>query len=276
MSKVPRELAEFMAHLTRLPSCVQHDGIGNAIRPVFFQTDYEEYLYATDGGTLFLVRFRGRTYGLTARHVFTGNGFDPSRLFVTREKFAKKGTPPAPVNGFYYPSAPRGAAAETDIEDLCVIEFDRDIAEDFFMASPYDMDRLPVGTSAVGHELAIYGVLKEKTTIVHGDEGKGDVIIGYCNLEYNDTTVATRDAILREAKAEFYAPAFRSVTGISGSPVYDKTAQKLCGMVTRGGMSGAKSQIRFIDIFDIAKFLEGISSGANEADYRKCIPGYQE
>src|SRR5882757_8015263 len=41
-----------------------------AIRPVFFQTEFEEFLYATHGGTLFLVSFRGKTYGLTCRHVF--------------------------------------------------------------------------------------------------------------------------------------------------------------------------------------------------------------
>jgi hypothetical protein len=76
--------------------------------------------------------------------------------------------------------------------------------------------------------------------------------------------------------AEFLAPAFSSVIGISGSPIYDKTAGKLCGMVVRGGMNGAKSDIRFIDIFDIKKFLEGISSGATGPDYEKIVPGYRE
>lgn len=276
VSDVPREIAELMARFAHSPSGVQHHGIGDAVRPVFFQTDYEEFLYATDGGTLFLVRFKGRIYGITARHVFTGNGFEPNRLFVTQEKYAKKGTPPAPVTGIYHPSAPHGAAAGTDIGDLCVIEFDEGMADDFFMASPYDMDSLPVGTSDAGHSLAIYGVLKEKTIIIHADEGGGDIVIGYCHLEYCDTTTATRDAVLREAKAEFLAPAFSSVIGISGSPIYDKTAGKLCGMVVRGGMNGAKSDIRFIDIFDIKKFLEGISSGATGADYEKIVPGYRE
>jgi hypothetical protein len=65
-----------------------------AVRPVFFQTEYDDFLYATDGGTLFLVRFlvryRDRDYGVTCRHVFTGNGFDPNRLFITPEKHAKR------------------------------------------------------------------------------------------------------------------------------------------------------------------------------------------
>ena len=41
-------------------------------------------------------------------------------------------------------------------------------------------------------------------------------------------------------------------------------------------MNGAKSDIRFIDIFDIKKFLEGISVGAAGTDYQKIVPGYRE
>src|ERR1019366_1780180 len=45
-------------------------GISEAIRPVFFQTDLDDFLYATHGGTLFLISFQGRSYALTCRHVF--------------------------------------------------------------------------------------------------------------------------------------------------------------------------------------------------------------
>ena len=41
-------------------------------------------------------------------------------------------------------------------------------------------------------------------------------------------------------------------------------------------MNGAKSDIRFIDIFEIVKFLEGISSGATATNYKKVVPGYRE
>jgi hypothetical protein len=276
MTDAPKVIAELMARLSTSPGRVLHHRIGDAVRPVFFQTEYEEFLYATDGGTLFLVRFKGRIYGITARHVFTGNGFEPNKLFVTRQKFAKKGTPPAPITGIYHPSSPGGAAVDGDITQICVIEFDEDIAPDFFMASPYDMDTQPVGSSVAGHSLAVYGVLKEKTAIIHADGKPGDIVIGYCQLEYTDTTLTTSDPILREAKAEFPAPGFTSVTGISGSPVYDKTTDALCGMVVRGGMIGAKSNIRFIDMFDIVRVLEGVSSGAAGANYKKIVPEYRE
>ena len=109
-------------------------------------------------------------------------------------------------------------------------------------------------------------------------EGGGDIVIGYCQLKYADTTgTATYDAVLREAKA-----------GISGSglqqhyrdqrlePVDDETAGKLCGMVVRGGMNGTMSDIRFIDAFDIKKFLEGINAGATGANYQKIMPEYRK
>ena len=61
-----------------------------AVRPVFFQTEYEEFLYATHGGTLFLVVFRGRVYGVTCAHVF--GDFPHGRLFVAQVKRAQKGS----------------------------------------------------------------------------------------------------------------------------------------------------------------------------------------
>jgi hypothetical protein len=276
MTDLPKEITEIMTNLTPSPGGVLHHSIGDAVRPVLFQTEYEEFLYATDGGTLFLVRFKGQIYGITARHVFTGNGFEPNRLFITQEKFAKKGTPPAPIKGICYPSLPHSAAKDTDIVDLCLIEFDQNLAPDFFGGSAYDIDTRPVGSSAAGHSLVVYGVLKEKTTIIHADGKPGDIVIGYCQLEYTDTTLRTYDPTLREAEAEFLAPVFSSITGISGSPIYNRTVGALCGMVVRGGMIGSKSTIRFIDMFDIARFLEGVGNGATDITYRKIVPEYRE
>jgi hypothetical protein len=87
-----------------------------AVRPVFFQTEFEEFLYATHGGTLFLVSFRGKTYGLTCRHVF--QDFALEQLFIAQEKQARKGSKPAPIKGICYPSAPVDGAVGTDRQPL--------------------------------------------------------------------------------------------------------------------------------------------------------------
>jgi hypothetical protein len=236
--------------------------IGEAIRAVFFQTDYEDFLYATHGGTLFIVSFRGREYGLTSRHVF--QDFEPGKLFITAEKHGQKGSMPAPITGLYYPTSPSDGAVDTDIIDICVIEFADDIAPDFFKGSAYIIDDETVGTSKPGHELQVVGVLKDKSSIV-----LPDISMGFCRLQLHDAGRSTSDPVLRQATAKFRDPSFDRITGISGSPVFDQSASTLCGMVVRGVMNGDECIIHFVDIFDIVRLLEGISTGAASTYYVK-------
>jgi hypothetical protein len=58
-------------------------------------------------------------------------------------------------------------------------------------------------------------------------------------------------------------------TGISGSPVYNQTAQALSGMVMRGGMTGSRCTIYYLDVRDIVHFLDALSRGATSAYYTK-------
>jgi hypothetical protein len=241
---------------------IQQD-FSDAVRPVFFQTDVEEFLYATHGGTLFLVTFRGRVYGVTCAHVF--GDFPHGRLFVTQEKQAKKGSKPGHITGLAYPSAPKDAAVDTDIIDLCLIQFSEDTSVDFF-TGPYVVDDRTIATSKPGHVLSVAGVLKEKTLI-----DPPDIEIGYCRLDFRDVGPSKSDPFLRCANAQFNNPAFTSVTGISGSPVYDRTADALCGMVMRGGMTGTRCTIYYLDVFDIVRLLEAVSRGAASAYYTKTL-----
>jgi hypothetical protein len=235
-----------------------------AVRPVFFQTEYEEFLYATHGGTLFLVVFRGRVYGVTCAHVF--GDFPHGRLFVAQVKRAQKGSLPGHVTGLAYPSSPRDDAVGTDVTDLCLIQFSDDTSPDFFR-SPYVIEERTVATSQAGHVLCVAGVLKDKTSIV-----LPDIDIGYCRLEFQDAGPCESDPFLRRAEAQFDNPAVTSVTGISGSPVYDQTAHALCGMVIRGGMTGSRCTIYYLDVFDIVRFLDSVSRGAESAYYTKPAP----
>jgi hypothetical protein len=237
----------------------------DAVRAVFFQTELEDFLYATHGGSMFLVNFRGRFYGLTCKHVF--GDFDASTIFITQEKHAKKGNMPAPVEGLYFPSAPVGDAAGSDVGDICVIRFADDIAPGFFGSSPFVFDEKTIGTSSVGHELHVSGVLKDKSEII-----PPDITMGYCHLVLHDVGVRTSDPFLRQATARFSNPEFDNIVGISGSPVFDHTANVLCGMAARGGMTGNECILYYIDIFDIARVLEGISVGASGASYTKMFP----
>src|SRR5262249_51768486 len=159
------------------------------------------------GGTLFLVKFRGRTYALTCSHVFAD--FRHGSLFITQEKQAKKGSKPAPIKTFCYPSSPRDDAVGTDLGDICIIEFENDLPPDFFAGSEYVIEDKTVITSKAGHILHVPGVLKEKTRIV-----PPDITIGYCRLEFRDAGTTSSDPTLRHATAQFWQPEFASVTGI--------------------------------------------------------------
>jgi hypothetical protein len=142
-----------------------------------------------------------------------------------------------------------------------------DITPNFFRDSPYIIDDQTVGTSATGHELHVAGVLKDKTQII-----PPDITMGFCRLEFRDVGVSTFDPIMRQAEAQFTNPGFDSVTGISGSPVFDQAANVLCGMVARGAIIGSsKCIIHYIDFFDIFRFLKGIRTGSTSTYYTKTL-----
>jgi hypothetical protein len=254
-----------MDHCTRSngDSMLPQD-FADAVRPVFFQTEFDEFLYATHGGTLFLVVFRGRVYGVTCAHVF-GN-FRPGQLFVTQEKLARKGSKPGHVIGLALASSPKDGAVGTDVTDLCLIEFSEDTTLDFF-SSPFIVNEQTVTTSQRGHRLSVAGVLKDKTSIV-----PPDINIGYCRLEFHDAGPSKFDPFLRCAEALFDNPLITSVTGISGSPVYNRSANALCGMVIRGSMTDSHCTIHYLDIFDIVRFLQGVSERKASAYYMKPAP----
>ncbi len=231
---------------------------------MFFHTDYEEFQYATYGGTLFVVEYEGRLFALTCQHVF--KDFPRERLFITAEKQAKKGSKPAPIKGFCNPSAPKGGAVDTDIVDLCIIELADDLASSFFGHTAYVINESTVGTAKEGAPLLVAGVLKEKTEIA-----LPDIRIGYCRLQFQDNGAYKPDPFLREAITEFGQPEFSSIVGISGSPVFDMAQERLCGMVMRGGMKDKRSFILYFDIMDILVCLKMVRSGAREVAYTKGI-----
>jgi hypothetical protein len=259
---IAREVALKKRNQTLSSGLVVQQDFSESVRAVFFQTEFEDFLYATHGGTLFLVSFRGRVYALTCKHVF--GDFPEGTLFITQEKQGIKGSKPAPVAGAVFPSAPVGEAVGTDVTDICVIQFADDMAPDFFKGGPYIIDENTVGTSKAGHQLLVAGVLKDKTQII-----PPDITMGFCLLELRDAGPYPSDPFLRHAEAQFSNPAFDNVTGISGAPVFDQTASVLCGMVVRGGMVGNHCSIKYIDIFDITKLLEGVSNQAERAFYTK-------
>jgi hypothetical protein len=78
--------------------------ICDAVRPVLFYTDLVEFRLATYGGTVFIVKFCGRLYGLTCKHVF--KDFPKDNLFITHH-LNEKGQKSAPIKTLGFAS-PKG------------------------------------------------------------------------------------------------------------------------------------------------------------------------
>lgn len=233
-----------------------------AIRPILFQTPNNDYPYVTNGGTIFIVKFRGVLYGVTCMHAL--RGFDLGTLFVLSDKNPNNKSLGAPLESYHHPSAPEHEAVDTDINDICIITFKPNISDDFFGGTEFTISEETVGTSRVGQRLVVLGVLKEKINLFSSSP-----IFGYCRLEFHDAGPHIHDHILRRGKSKYAAPEFSSLTGISGAPVFNRTENKLCGMVVRGSLAENIGHILFVDVYDILQLLDGVIKKANGRDYKK-------
>jgi hypothetical protein len=57
----------------------------------------------------------------------------------------------------------------------------------------------------------------------------------------------------------------------SGAMLPGYIADRLCGMVVRGGMTDNKCNVYYVDIFDVDRFLEGVGDHAASVYYTKII-----
>jgi hypothetical protein len=134
------------AHGKKIDSCSRQAGDANAgvrrhrtprlraaVRVVLFETGDQAWPIATHGGTLFVVIYRGRLYGLTCRHVF--KSFDWGQLIVSNLKDC--GTHQADPRSIAYPSNPTGDAVDTDMLDIAVLQFGAEIGPGFFRDTGY-------------------------------------------------------------------------------------------------------------------------------------------
>ena len=239
--------------------------INEAVRLVFFNTEFEEFRHATNGGTAFIVRFCGRPYGLTCNHVF-GN-FSPDFLHITARLQFKEGRKSASIKNLGSASSLKGGSIGSDIDDLCVIEFVDNLAPDFFGGTEYLIDETSVATSKAGHYLLATGISKEKSRLLPPPDGN----IALCRLPLRDAG-PTHDPLLRRATAQYESTEFQSIAGMSGSPVFDFTANALCGMVVRGTLHQHKCEILYADIYDIVRLLEAVRNRTRTTFYYKTSP----
>lgn len=226
-----------------------------------FETDDVRWKYGTHGGTIFVVSHRGKPFALTCRHVF--GDFDRRRLRITDEKF---GRVVAPLQSLHYASQPRDYATDSDVLDIAVIEFTKDVGAEFFKGTAYITDANTVGTSGEGDVLYVNGNLKKNSKITDSK-----IIPEFGLIDLCDCGAVSSDVSLRKARAEYKEPKFSSLSGLSGSPVFNATKKRLCGMTVRAGLEHGACTLWYIDIFDIIKVLDAILDERPQIYYEKKI-----
>lgn len=223
-----------------------------AVRPVLFQTDFEEWPYS-HGGSLFVVNFKGRCYGLTCNHVIGDGG--ANHLFVAPDHVLSIGMHPAPVK-----YVARINDRESELQDIAVICFTDEIDPEFFGGTAYVIGSGTVGTSDTAHSLKVYGFLSKKTII---DNEAKSITGGYCVLQFHDVGKNSSDPFIRQALATYARHNFNSLDGISGAPVFDETMGRLCGMAVRGAVNGlGKATLWYIDISHIVRVVDAVNADA--------------
>ncbi len=72
--------------------------------------------------------------------------------------------------------------------------------------------------------------------------------------------------------AQYDKPSFENLLGISGAPVFNRSLQRISGLVVRGGIdSDNVATIYYADIFDIMKLIEAVAAGDDSKDYVKTV-----
>jgi len=241
-----------------------------SIRPVFFQTELEEFRYATNGGTMFVVEFASKMYGLTCRHVI--GDFRGPDMFVGPTQIPRIGDPPAYIDKLAYPKNPSEAAVDSDLLDIALLTFHESITPEFFGDHAYVINRKTVAQSRTGQHLQIFGALKSRTHI-----DPPNVSVDYAQLDFLDMGARSSDCALRTGQGKWDNCIVADLVGLSGSPVFNKDLGALAGMVVRGGMDDqGLATIHYIDIFDIVQFMQTIAEGGLVTKYEKYPEGWAE
>jgi hypothetical protein len=228
-----------------------------AVRPVLYQTDCEEWPYS-HGGSLFLVTFDRRCYGVTCSHVLGDEGIN--YLFVAPRHVLAAGMVPADIK-----KIAKIKAQGSDLQDIAIICFSEDMDPEFFGGTAYVIGPDTVGTSDSAHRLKVHGFLSTKTFV---DCEAKSITGGYCDLQFTNLGETSSDPFLRQAIASYADHNISSLDGISGAPVFDETAGRLCGMVARAGLNkNGNATIWYIDICYIVKFIAALHSGLSRTEH---------
>lgn len=232
-----------------------------SVRLLFFETGNTNWPYVSPIATAFVVSYGARCFALTCDHNLHGNQW--RHAVITNARF---GDCVAGIKAVYKPDEPTGYAQESEILDVRVIELDEASSASFFCDNAYVLDQQTSCQSKTADVLEINGALEESSAIHYE---KHELVPTFARLEFQDNCRHPYDIVLRNGKAGCDQDWPMSMSGLSGSPVFNVSQKKLCGMVTRGSRNADEANIWYVEISDILCILEGVRNGSLAAEYEK-------
>jgi len=214
--------------------------ITKCARPVLFENDDREFPYSV-GGTAFIVKFSGRAFVITARHVLNLKSFEPRRFCIQYRPDCRDFLP---LRALYLV---RGAdAADTDQYDIAVREIDSAAVkiELYGEYQPYNLLAMDCLTIYSERGAYIYRGYPSDLREVDFESGKIEQGAVTSRAEYVGRTPYKS---IRELKLLGLDP-LTSIDGLSGSPVFQVhneaetrySREAFASMLIRGSIESSK------------------------------------
>jgi hypothetical protein len=233
--------------------------ITQCARPVLFENASRDYPYSL-GGTAFVVKFKERSFVITARHVLNLKSFEPRQFCV---QYRPDSRDFLPLGALYLTRA--ADKEDTDQYDIAVREIDGDAvrAELFGEYQPYNllaMDRLTIYSERGAYLYRGYPSDLREVDFESKRVEQGAVT---SRAEYAGRTPY---ATIRELRLLDLNP-LTSIDGLSGSPVFQVhnedgskySREAFAGMLIRGSITSGKVFViehsRIIDV--LTQIAEG-------------------
>ena len=229
-----------------------------ATRPVLYATDYEHVPYSF-GGTLFVLAYLERCFGVTCRHVLGKDGIH--NLIVYEAASPVKGMKSLPICGLRHTDD----SALGELNDIAIIEFEPSVTVQTFQGEIYDLSLSPACRSAAAQRLRICGYLSEKGNIDY--DGKA-IRAGFGDITCTNLGPLSNDPVISQAVATYRDWDFMSFDGLSGAPVFNLNMGLLTGMVVRAGLKAdGTASIWYIEIYHILRIIESIYRDSTAVSY---------
>jgi hypothetical protein len=233
--------------------------IAKCARPVLFENDSREFPYSI-GGTAFIVKFKGRSFVVTARHVLNLPSFEPRQFCI---QYRPDSRDFLPLGALYLV---RGADEDdSDQYDIGVREIDSEaVRPDLYDEyEPYNllaMDRLTIYSERGSYIYRGYPIAMRQVAFEDRRIEQGAVT---SRAEYAGRTSF---AAVRELRLLDLHP-LTSIDGFSGSPVFQVhneddgkySREAFAGMMIRGSIESGKAYLiehsRIIEV--LTQIVEG-------------------